>query len=146
MLGPSHGGVKANRVLAVLVGCTLVAGGCFWRQYPARLATHTEVLLGIARKAHDLVVTGRFTAENLPELTYPLERATAYAHDVHAHGGAARPSLVAFETLIARYRTYVEAVDHARMETGAPATSLDVPLAALTTAADEVTAALAKER
>ena len=27
-----------------------------------------------ARKARDLVATGRFTAENLPELTYPLER------------------------------------------------------------------------
>jgi hypothetical protein len=146
MLSPSRGGIKASRALfAVLVGCALVVAGCFWHQYPARMATHTEVLLGIARKAHDLVATGRFTAESLPELTYPLERATAFASDARARGGGGRASLAAFDALLERYRTYVEAVDRARVRGGASAATLDVSLAALEAAAARVTAALANE-
>ena len=42
----------------------------------------------------------------MPELTYPLERAEAFARQARARAGdAAPPSLAAFETLIARYRS-----------------------------------------
>jgi len=77
MVGPGRARVKA---LACLAGA--VVAGCFWRSYAPRARTHTEVMVAIARKAVDLVAAGRFTAESMPELTYPLERAEAFARRV----------------------------------------------------------------
>ena len=51
--------------LALGVGCV---AGCFWRSYGARMSAHVDVLVGIARKAVDLVSSGRMTAETMPEL------------------------------------------------------------------------------
>ncbi len=151
MLGAATRGVKTIRLPAIVVCCALVASGCFWHRYSGRVGVHTEVLVAVARKVRDLVATGRFTAETLPELTYPLERAQAFASDAERHladGQAKPPSLVAFEELVAAYRRYVESVDEARRRPpdGDPAAGLAAPLAAVETAAKSVTAALATDR
>src|SRR5262245_32563047 len=107
MVGPGGARVKAITCFAVAA-----LAGCFWRSYAPRVRTHTQVMVGIARKAVDLVAAGRFTAENLPELTYPLERAEAFARQARSRaGGHAPASLAAFDALTARYRTFVDTVD-----------------------------------
>jgi len=147
MLGPTSRTVKAIRTAVALLTCVAVASGCFWRSYPKLMRTHVEVLVGIARKASDLVATGRFAAENLPELTYPLERATAFAADVRARTSAPPPSLDAFETLLARYRALITEADQGRLRARPTG---DVPLASqladVESAARAVEAALDRER
>ena len=139
--------VKAKYAFVALV-CLAVASGCFWRTYPDQLRTHTDLLVAFARKARDLVATGRFTAESLPELTYPLERATAYAAEGRRRASTPPASLIAFETLVARYRAFVDLVDETRRSRrGADAAdALAEPLAALEAAARDVGAALDRER
>jgi hypothetical protein len=104
--------------------------------------------VSIARKARDLIATGRFTAENLPELTYPLERAAAYAADARRRTTAPPPSLDAFDRLIERYRAYVERVDLQRRERDGAAAlvAVEQSLADVEAAAGEVRAALERER
>jgi hypothetical protein len=103
------------KAIACLAGA-LVAG-CFWSSYAPRARTHAEVMVGIARKAVDLVAAGRFTAESLPELTYPLERAGAFARRARERAGGAEPaSLAAFEALVGEYRAFVDALDRLRRE------------------------------
>jgi hypothetical protein len=132
----------------VIFLCLAVASGCFWRTYPQRLRTHSDLLVAFARKGRDLVATGRFTAENLPELTYPLERAAAFAADVRRRTEAPPASLLAFERLLERYRAFVERVDRERHERAGPAdvSSLDAAVVAIESAAGEVAAALEHER
>jgi hypothetical protein len=127
--------------------CLAVLGGCFWRSYPQRLRTHSDLLVAFARKGRDLVASGRFSAENLPELTYPLERAQAFAADTRRRTEAPPASLVAFERLIERYRALVERVDRQRHERDGPedAASLDESVAAIEAAAGEVAVALERE-
>ncbi len=149
MLGPGPRRVKAKWLSGlILVVVAAVAGGCFWRSYPDRLRTHVELLVAFARKGRDLVATGRFTAENLPELTYPLERAAAFAADARRRTDAPPPSLAAFDRLIERYRAFVALVDRERHGDAGPAAaaSLDASVAAIEGAAADVTAALARER
>jgi len=134
--------VKAALALVLLAGC-------FWRSYGQQVVTHTEVLVGIARKGADLVGSGRLTAESMPELTYPLERAVAFAEKARARAGAAPPpSLVAFEALIARYREFVDALDRARREhePSAARTTLAAPLAEVESAGRRVREAVDAER
>jgi hypothetical protein len=98
-----NGGARVKAIFALMLAseCFL---GCFWRSYGARTTTHVDVLVGTARKAVDLVVASRMTAETMPELTYPLERAQAFARDAKARSGDhPPPSLVAFEELIGHY-------------------------------------------
>ena len=111
------------------------------------MRTHTELLVAVARKGRDLVATGRFTAESLPELTYPLERANAFGADATRRASPPPASLVAFETLLARYRTFVELLDDTRRTKrgAAGAAELAQPLADVEAAAVEVTAALDRE-
>lgn len=147
MLSPTSGTVKAIRTAVVLLMCVAVASGCFWRSYPKRMRTHVEVLVGIARKASDLVAARRFTAENLPELTYPLERATAFAAEVRARTSTPPESLDAFETLLARYRALVTAADEGRIRLpSVGGAALAAPLADVEEAARAVEAALDRER
>ena len=148
MVGSTVGGVKAKYASIALLACAVVAGGCFWRSYPERMRTHTELLVSFARKGRDLVATGRFTAESLPELTYPLERATAFAADVRRRTSTPPASLETFDVLVARYRTFVELLDDARrIKRGAAVTDqLASPLADVEAAAAAVTAALDRER
>jgi len=112
------------------------------------MRTHTELLVAFARKGRDLVATGRFTAENLPELTYPLERATAFAAEARGRLVPPPASLQAFETLLARYRAFVELVEDVRRAPDAreAAERLDASVAAVETAAGEVHVALDRER
>ena len=147
MVGSTVGGVKAKRLLIVLLVCAVTVSGCWWRSYPARMRPHTEVLVAFARKGRDLVVTGRFTAESLPELTYPLERANAFAADATRRVSPPPASLVAFETLLARYRTFVELLDDTRRTKrgAAGAVELAQPLADVEGAAAEVQTALDRE-
>jgi hypothetical protein len=143
MVGPGGAWVKA---IVCLVAAAL--GGCFWRSYAPRMRTHTEVMVGVARKAVDLVVAGRFTAETLPELTYPLERAEDFARRARARAGdQGPPSLSAFETLTARYRTFVDELDRIRRERrGADAAAaLAEPLRAVEQQAVAVQEALRRE-
>ena len=147
MVGSTVGGVKAKRLLIAILICAVSAAGCWWRSYPARMRTHTELLVAFARKGRDLVATGRFTAESLPELTYPLERANAFGAEATRRVSPPPASLVAFETLLARYRTFVELLDDARRAKrgAAGAEELARPLADVEAAADEVRAALDRE-
>ncbi len=144
MLGPAAGVVKAKALLLALVACLAAASGCFWRSYPERLRTHAELLVSFARKARDLVATGRFTAEDLPELTYPLERASAFAADARRRADAPPASLVAFDTLLGRYRALVDQVDRARRDPEA-ARTLDDTLTSIEAAARDVDEAVAGE-
>jgi hypothetical protein len=135
--------VKAIVVLLAL------ATGCFWRSYAPRMRTHADLLVSMAHKGSDLVGANRLTAESMPELTYPLERAQAFANDARSRAGDAPPaSLAAFDALVARYRDFVDALDRGRRDQrGADAVAaLAVPLAQVIAAADAVRAALDAER
>jgi hypothetical protein len=109
MLGAGGRRVKAAPLLA------LALAACFWRGYGRLAATHAELLAAIARKGYDLVAAGRLTAESMPELTYPLERAQAFVADAGRRAGSARPpSLGALETLVERYRRFIDVLDRVR--------------------------------
>jgi len=141
MVGGRAGTVKAALVLLLITGC-------FWRSYGPQAATHTDVLLGMARKGADLVAGGRLSAESMPELTYPLERALAFANRAAARSGETRPeSLVAFEALVARYREFVGTLDRVRREQPAAEAraALAAPLAAVEAAGERVREALRVE-
>jgi hypothetical protein len=102
----------------------------------------------MAQKGTDLVVAARLTAETMPELTYPLERAQAFVHEARARARGAPPaSLDALDVLVARYRDFVDALDRVRRDTrGEEArTALAEPLARVEAAADSVRAALRTE-
>ena len=139
MVGAQRGRVKAAIALAFLAGC-------FWRSAGREAATHVDVLTAIAHKGVDLVVAERLTAESMPELTYPLERAQAFA--ARWSGGAAPAWMPAFVDLLDRYRALVDALDRVRREAKGEAAgaALREPLARVEAAADRVRAALAKER
>ena len=127
----------------------LLTSGCFWRSYGHQLATHTELLVEMARKGADLVGAGRLTAESLPELTYPYERALAYAVMAHARVASAAPaSLGAFDALLARYREFIDTLDRVRRaERGEAATAaLAGSLTAVEAAGKAVHDALRTER
>jgi len=112
------------------------------------MRTHAEVMVAIARKGADLVRAGRFTAESMPELTYPLERAEAFARAAHGRAGGEPPeSLRAFDTLVARYRAFVDALDRSRREQGTERAeaALAEPLRAVEDAAAAVDEALRRE-
>ena len=120
--------------------------GCFAHRYPRLVVTHAELLADMAEKGRDLVVAGRFTAESLPELTYPLERATVYEAEARQRFGATVPaSLEAFTSLVAEYQIFVRTLDDLRRQpqdqreiTRPP---LDAAVASLRRRADEVRAA-----
>ena len=102
----------------------------------------------MARKGADLVASGRFTAESMPELTYPLERAQAFVHEATARAhDAPPPSLNTLDVLTARYREFVDALDRVRrVDTGDRArAALAEPLARVESAAEAVHAALRSE-
>jgi hypothetical protein len=137
------GGSRVKAALALVV-----VAGCFWRSYGRLAATHVDLLTAMARKGADLVASGRLTAESMPELTYPLERAEAFARAARARSrGAPPPSLEAFDTLLARYRAFVDALDRVRREkSGDDArAALAPPLAAVEQTGDTVRAALRAE-
>jgi hypothetical protein len=145
MVSAAGGTVKAALLATVLAS---VLTGCFWHSYGRLARTHVDLLTALARKGSDLVANGRLTAETMPELTYPLERAQAFAIRARAGAGDAPPtSLIAFETLVDRYREFFDALDRVRREhAGADArAALAPPLAAVEAAADEVRAALRAE-
>ena len=105
------------------------------------MRTHAEVMVSIAHKGADLVRAGRFTAESVPELTYPLERAEAFAREARGHAGAEPPeSLLAFDTLIARYRSFIDA-----LAPGDATPTLAEPLQGVDDAAAAVDQALRRE-
>jgi hypothetical protein len=138
------GGARPVKAAFALV----LLAGCFWHSYGPQMATHADVLVGIARKGADLVGSGRMTAESMPELTYPLERAVAFADRAESWAGSSPPpSLAAFRTLVARYRGFVDALDRVRRSHGADdaRAALGDPLAAVEAAAADVHRALVAE-
>jgi hypothetical protein len=136
-----------GRVKAIALVLALAAlGGCFWRSYGARLAMHTDLLLGMTRKGVDLVKTRRFTPENLPELHYPLERARAFAARARQRTGADPPgSLSAFEGLLEAYGAFCGVIDEARRDGGAQLAALHHAAQAVRERAAAVRQALAAE-
>lgn len=126
----------------------MLLAGCFWRSYGPQAAVHADVLVAIARKGADLVANGRLTAESIPELTYPLERASAFLEKARARAGATPPdSLVALAALAERYRDFVDVLDRARRE-HEPAdarAALAAPLAAVENAGARVRETLRAE-
>jgi len=126
----------------------VLLAGCFWRTYGRLAATHVDLLVAMARKGTDLVASGRLTAESMPELTYPLERAQAFVHDARARSRAApSPSLDALDALCARYQAFVDALDRVRRERSGEAarTALAEPLARVEASGEAVRAALRAE-
>jgi hypothetical protein len=84
----------------------------------------------------------------MPELTYPLERAAAFARAAAARSrDAPPPSLRAFDALLARYRAFVDTLDRVRRaERGEEARAALAPsLAAVEAAGEAVRAALRAE-
>lgn len=142
-------GARGRRVKAALVLTALFAlSACFWRSFGRVVEVHVDVLVGTARKGADLVAKGRLTAESMPELMYPLERATAFARKAAARARGVPPqSLAAFEQLLARYRTFVDTLDQTRRTTrpAEAGAALAQPLAAVETAAEAVRTALRSE-
>ena len=141
MVGVGGFTVKAALALALVAGC-------FWRSYGRAVATHADVLEAMARKGADLVASGWLTAETMPELTYPLERAQAFVREARGRAGGDPPaSLAALEALVARYREFVDALDRVRrVATGDDArAALAEPLARVEAAADATRAALRGE-
>ncbi len=111
MVGPGLRRVKAFGAIWLL--CAL--GGCFWHRYPGLVMVHAQLLADMAEKGRDLVTMGRFTAESLPELTYPYERAAAYEAAVRAaNGDRPLPSLVVFSAMVAQYKTFLETLEDVR--------------------------------
>jgi hypothetical protein len=150
MVGGEGRTVKAVAPYDVARRCLWVAvllaacGGSYARQ----MNVHVALLTDVARKGVDLVATGHLTAESMPELTYPLERAQAFAAaETRRHRETPPPSLAAFDTLVARYREFVDGLDRVRREkTGDAARAALAPsLAAVEASADAVRVALRRE-
>lgn len=144
MVGARSHGVKA---IAVFLALTALSG-CFWRSYADRARTHGELLLSMARKGMDVMRAGRLTAESMPELTYPLERAQAFAAEARRRAGDRPPaSLGALDALIARYRTFVDTLDRIRRDTRGEdaAKLLKAPLADIEHAEQALLTALGAE-
>jgi hypothetical protein len=143
------GGSQRRVKVALLVGVHLtILGGCFWRSYGKAAATHAELLVAMARKGADLVANGRLTAESMPELTYPLERADAFARTAATRGGDEAPaSLRALEDLRTRYQAFLDVLDRVRREKSGQAAraALAEPLAGVERAGEAVRAALRAE-
>jgi maltooligosyltrehalose synthase len=132
----------------MLAALVLGAAGCFAQRYPRHAATHADLLAAMARKGADLVVAGQLTAESVPELTYPLERALAFTRHARQRTGAAAPaSLAALEALAERYRTFIDTVDRIRREQRGDIAraTLAAPLAAVEAAAQAVHSTLGDE-
>ena len=145
IVGGSWRRVKVALLLAVHLS---LLGACFWRSYGKAAATHADLLVAMARKGTDLVVSGRLTAESMPELTYPLERADAFARVAAARSADHPPaSLRALDDLRARYQVFLDALDRVRREKSGDAAraALAEPLAAVEGAGRAVRAALRSE-
>jgi len=140
MVGGGARRVKAALALALVTGC-------FWRSYGHLMAAHVDVLVGEAHKGVDLVVGGRLAAESMPELTYPLERAEAFARDAATRAPHDLGSLAAFQTLIAHYRALIDLLDQVRRQHRGEAAraALTASLAAVDQAGEAVRAALRAE-
>jgi hypothetical protein len=142
-------GARRRRVKAAQAWILLLALiGCFWRTYGRAAAVHADVLVAMARKGADLIAGGRLTAETMPELTYPLERADAFVRAAAARSRGRPPqSLVALEDLVAAYRAFLDTLDRLRRTTRGEAarTALAPYLTEVEQAAEEVRAALRAE-
>ena len=126
----------------------LFLASCFWRAPGHQAEVHAAVLLEEARKGRDLVVRGRLAAESMPELTYPLERADAFARTATARSADHPPaSLLALDDLRARYQAFLDALDRVRREKSGDAAraALAEPLAAVERAGETVRTALRAE-
>lgn len=140
---------STERWVKVSIAVALLATGCFWRSYPRQAAMHAELLSAMAHKGVDLVALGRMTAESMPELTYPLERATVFVARARARSGTAPlPSIAALQALCERYRDLLDAIDRVRrVERGEAAREQLAPaLTAVEAARGAVAGALAAER
>ena len=145
IVGGSRRRVKV--VLTLVVNLSLL-GACSWRSYGKATATHADLLVAMARKGADLVASGRLTAESMPELTYPLERADAFLHAAAARSTDQPPaSLRALQDLRARYQEFLDALDRVRREKSGDAAraALAEPLATVERAGEGVRAALHAE-
>jgi len=150
IVGGSRRRVKVRRLM-LMVHLSLALslfGACFWRTYGKAAATHADLLVAMARKGTDLVASGRLTAESMPELTYPLERADAFARAATARSADHPPtSLLALDDLCARYQAFLDALDRVRREENGAAAraALAEPLAAVERAGEAVRTALRTE-
>ena len=139
-------GARGRRVKAAFALVLLTS--CFWRSYGRVAAVHVDVLVAVARKGADLLANGRLSAESMPELTYPLERAEAFARTATARSGSTPPpSLVAFTALLAHYREFLDVLDQARRTARGDEARrlLGSPLAAVEASGEAVRTALHAE-
>lgn len=143
IVGPEVRSVKASGLVLL---CFLLLAGCFWRRYPQLVVLHADLLAEMAAKGRDVLVTGRFGPETMPELMYPLERAEAFAADAKGRAGDTPPrSLTLFTTLVGNYRQFVQTLDDLRRKPPEQLTAerptLDATVTALSRQADVVRAA-----
>ena len=142
------GGLRRVKVALLLAASLSLLASCFWHTYGKAAATHADLLVAMARKGTDLVASGRLTAESMPELTYPLERADAFARTATARSADHPPaSLLALDDLRARYQAFLDALDRVRREKSGDAAraALAEPLAAVERAGETVRTALRAE-
>jgi len=142
------GGPRRVKVALLLAASLSLLASCFWHTYGKAAATHADLLVAMARKGTDLVASGRLTAESMPELTYPLERADAFLHAAAARSTDQPPaSLRALQDLRARYQEFLDALDRVRREKSGEAAraALAEPLATVERAGEGVRAALHAE-
>jgi len=127
-------------LLAAVVACSGAAA-----RREAR--THAELLAAIAHKGVDLVRSGRLAAESMPELTYPLERAQAFARRARERERLGPGALAALDALVERYRAFVDTLDRVRRDLSRDeaAAALAAPLASVEAAAAALRAELERD-
>jgi hypothetical protein len=145
---------RVNALRRILLMLLLVGGGFwgyFWHRYPRLVVTHAQLLADMAEKGRDLVAVGQFTAESLPELTYPLKRALAFEQESLRGTGSSPPaSLLAFSRLVVAYQGLVQTLDDARRAPRAAQlqgrAGMDAVVAAIRADAEAVRVAAAAEQ
>jgi len=139
MVGGRPRGVKGT-ILILLAAVAACSGAAARRE--AR--THADLLAAIAQKGVDLVRSGRLVAESMPELTYPLERAQAFARSARERERLDTAALAALDALVERYRSFVDTLDRVRRDLSRDqaARALAEPLASVEAAAAALRAEL----
>lgn len=93
-----------RRFVAVLVLASLLAPGCLWLRYRSMATTHAELLVQFAGDAAELTEAGLEVGDrDLSRLEYPMARAEQFVTSARSLPGE-RPSLVALQALVGRYR------------------------------------------
>ena len=111
-----------GRATFVCVGLCLLLAGCHWLRYHDLLATHVELMEGMARDTAEALEAGLYDprASEIERLRYPLLRAQQFA-EVSADWDGTERSGAAFRSFVDAYEAFVEVVDRTRIDGIEPA-------------------------